>query len=144
MFVVSARTCQSIDTDYPSKYHIPPAQHQGNFDPPPATFLVDKLVDKEPAQYFRKSHNHFSDPTFTAVATDLGPHDMGSVHPFIFATVHAFLQPTDQLHYCVHERYASPNRQPVVVSGLLGPTIPAEGSESLARYILSFSAWRVH
>ena len=60
------------------------------------------LIDREPAQYFRASHKHDTDSTIAIVTTDipepietndLGPHNMGSVHPFFHLSLPALLSP---------------------------------------------------
>ena len=98
LHVVSARNYQSIDTCYPSAYHNPQLSIQGVLTRNWPTFLADG----EPAQYFRASHNHHADPTIAVVTTaiskptetnDLGPHNMGSVHPFFHPSLRGFFSP---------------------------------------------------
>ena len=78
MCKVSSHQC--IDTDDPSAHHSHPAQQHW------PTFLVDR----EPAECFGARLNQNIGSTFSVILVaipipretdDLGPHDMGSVHP---------------------------------------------------------------
>ena len=96
-----SRACQSIDTYYPSVYHNCYSCRWGT---------SPVLPSRQESEY----QLHFTVVTSaipkSAETDDLGPHDMGSVHPLStcpFAPFH----PTDHLLYCVQDRCVWPIRQ---------------------------------
>ena len=75
---------------------------------------------------------------------DLGPHDMGSVHPVIHMSLRAFFNPRISLFVKFTQDVCGPIRQFVVEDEHLGPTSLAEGSEYSALCFLSSSSWYGH
>ena len=84
------------------------------------------LAARRPAKKIRTSHNENAGSTFAVVAaaipeptksSDLGPRNLGSVHPFFHPPLRALFPPTNQVLYCVHERHEWPSRQSAVVDG---------------------------
>ena len=109
------------------------------------------IKDREPAECFRTGLNQNTGSVLSVVAAavpkpaetdDLGPHDVGSVHPFIYMPLRALCSP--QIRFFVElTKDVWPNRQFVVVGRHLGPANLAEGSEySPLCFLLVFSlAW---
>ena len=89
MFVVNTRSYRSRDAKFPTTYHSRQVQHPGNSDP-----LQSHIFCRQGPQssVFCKGLDHNAIPKPTE-AGDLRPYDMGSIHPFIFATLRGFGSP---------------------------------------------------
>ena len=93
------------------------------------------LVDREPAQYFRASHNHYAGPhncrchnSHPKTHRDQWPRTTqhGQCPPILPPVPSRLFRPTHQLPHYVHERCVWPIRQFDVVDGPLGPPVSQE------------------